>query len=158
MKKINISILSLLITIALGLTSCITIKSLPNGKAIDKRLVGAWTGSETGQQTKGVYKEWEMTRNEDGTYVVHFKTKTIAKTREFTEKGTWWVEKNKIFEHCSGPNKADAFKFVVINKNKIKLELLSTGLNVENPNYTVIEKRKNSLTPTKINTWESIND
>jgi len=88
-----------------------------------------------------LYKEWEMARNEDGTYIARFKTKNIAKTREFTEKGTWWVEKNKIFEHCSEPNKADAFKFVVINK-KIKLELLSTALNVENPNYTVIEKRK----------------
>ena len=42
--------------------------------------MGTCSGSETGQQTKGLYKEWEMTRNEDETYIVHLKTKTIEKT------------------------------------------------------------------------------
>lgn len=155
MKKINTSTLSLLIIVILGFTSCSTIKSLPNRKTIDKRLVGTWAGSEKDQQIEGVSKEWEMLRKEDGTFVLDFKAITPNETEEFTEKGTWWIEQNKFFEYHTDSNKTDTYKFEVLNKNEIKFEMLNTDVDFENPNYTFIDTRK-TLTKKKVKDGSSI--
>ena len=153
MKRINISTLILLIII--GFTSCSTIKSLPNGKTIDKRLVGTWAGSEKDQQIKGLSKEWEMLRKEDGTFVLDFKAIAPEETQEFTEKGTWWIEQDKFFEYHTESDKTDTYKFEVLNKNEIKFEMLNTDIHFENPNYTFIDKRK-VLTNKKVKDGSSI--
>lgn len=155
MKRINISTLSLLIIIILGLTSCSTIKSLPNGKTIDKRFVGTWAGSEKDQQIKDVSKEWEMLRKDDGTFILDFKAITPEETQEFTEKGTWWIEQNKFFEYHTDSDKTDIYKFEVLNKNEIKFEMHNTDVEFENPNYTFIDKRK-TLTNKKVKDASSI--
>ena len=142
MKKINITIFSILIIIIFGFTSCSTTKSLSNGKNIDKRLVGIWTGFENDDQVKGMRKEWEMIRNNDGTFVLDFKAITSEETQEFIEKGTWWIEKGQFFEYHSESDKTDIYNYEVLNKNEIRFTMIKSAVDFNNPDYTFIDKRK----------------
>lgn len=144
MKKSYILILSLLILILSGTSSCTNLKALPTGKTIDKRLVGTWTGSENDQQIKGTRKEWEMLRKEDGTFILNFKSITPEETNEFVEEGTWWIENNKFFEHHDDSGKTDSYNFAVLNKNEVKFEMINSEINFENPTYQFIDKRKST--------------
>ena len=72
MKKIlNWGLFAVLMT--MFAISCSTqMTTLENGKKIDNRLVGVWSGSEKDQQIDGVSKKWDMTRNADGTFILDF--------------------------------------------------------------------------------------
>ncbi len=79
-----------IIVIAILVSSCSTLTKTSE-KKIDPKLVGVWEGSETDQQVKGIKKEWKMTRNEDGTFTLLFKTTNQDEVEEFTKSGKWWV-------------------------------------------------------------------
>ena len=49
-------------------------------------------GPEQDQQIEGAHKEWEMTRNSDGTFLLNFKTIIKGESNQHTETGNWWVK------------------------------------------------------------------
>ena len=149
MTKKQFQIPSLLIIILIGFSSCSTLKTLPNGKKIDKRLIGTWAGSENDEQIEGMRKEWEMTRNDDGTFVLDFKAITAENTEEITEEGTWWTEQNKFYEYHEVTDKTDTYNFEILNKDEIKFDMLSSGVDFNKPDYTFIDKRKKVSTKSK---------
>ena len=142
MKKTNTSIWHLVTIIFFGFSSFINAQSLEMAKNIDPRLVGTWAGSEKDQQIEGVSKEWEMTRKEDGTFVLDFKAISQDEVEEFTEEGTWWTDKNNFYEYHENSDKTDSYTFEVLNDNEIKFEMTSSEVDFNEPNYTFVDKRK----------------
>ena len=139
MSSLKIRLLFLFSVIILS--SCTSIMTLSNGKQIDKKLVGIWQGSETDQQIEGMKKEWKMTRTEEGTFVLEFKTIYNGKKDEFIEKGNWWIDGNKFFEYHDNSNKTDTYKYLVLNENQVQFEMINTEIEFENNNYTFIDTR-----------------
>ena len=135
------NILSFFLILILTLSSCSSIKTLTNGKQIDKKLVGNWEGSENDKQVKGLKKEWLMTRDDDGTFTLNFKTIYDGETDEFIEKGNWWVEGYKFYEYHTDSDKTDSYKYVVLNKDQVKFEMFNTDIDFEDKNYTFIDTR-----------------
>lgn len=109
------------VIVFLALSSCKTTTSLSNGqlKRLDKALIGKWVGSETGNQLEDVKREWEMTRNSDGTFVLNFKTYFADDISEDTETGYWWTKNGKFYEYHSG-EKTDIYFYEVLNENEVK--------------------------------------
>lgn len=131
------------------LSSCTSIKNLSNGKQIDNKLVGVWQGSETDKQIKGLKKEWEMTRNDDGTFTLNFKTFYEGETDELIEKGNWWVEGDKFYEYHEDSDKTDTYKYWIINKDQVQFEMLNTEVEFDDTNYTFIDTRVSNSTSKK---------
>lgn len=140
MKRIRINFLIVLVSV-LTLSSCSTFKTLSNGKQVDKKLVGVWQGSEFEKQVKGLKKEWKMTRRDDGTFTLDFTTTYDGETDKLIENGNWWVEDNKFFEYHEDSDKTDTYKYIVLNKDQIQFEMISTGVEFEDENYTFIDTR-----------------
>lgn len=140
-KKINFLILVL---ITLTFSSCSSGKSLSNGKKIDNQLVGVWEGLEIDKQVIGLKKEWEMTRNNDGTFVLKFRTIYGGVTDEIVEKGNWWTKGNKFFEYHEDSEKTDTYKYTVLNKDQIQFEMINTDVEFKDSNYTFIDTRISS--------------
>lgn len=137
---------NLLILAAFGiiLTSCSSqMISLANGRQIDSRLTGIWTGSEKDQQIEGAEKSWEMTRNSDGTFILDFNYKQDGETQNFVEKGNWWIEDGKFYEFHQGSEKTDVYKYKVIDKNHIKFIAESISIDMNTDHYEFIDTRKN---------------
>lgn len=140
MKK-TLNIYTLLAVFVLLISSCSSISTLADGKKIDKQLVGFWEGSENDKQLEGMKKEWKMTRNSDGTFLLSFKTSYEGEVDEFTEAGKWWVEGTTFYEYHSNSEKTDHYKYTVLNKDEVKFEMISTELEFANTNYVFIDKR-----------------
>ncbi len=70
--------------------------TLPNGKQVDKRFVGTWTGSENGQQIDGMSKSWEMKRFEDGTFILDFTYTQFGESKNLQETGNWWLKMENL--------------------------------------------------------------
>lgn len=86
-------------TIFLVAVSC-TAKSytLSNGRQIDPKLVGKWTGSIKTQQYKGREKEWETNRKKDETYTKLYLYKDNGEIHHQIETGSCWVKNGKYHE------------------------------------------------------------
>mgnify|MGYP003521418023 CR=1 FL=1 len=93
---------------------------------------------------EGVSKEWEMIRNEDGTFQLDFKAIYPDEIEEVTETGTWYTDKNKFYEFHTESNKTDTYTFEVLNKDEVKFVMIDSEINFDKPNYTFIDKRKAS--------------
>jgi hypothetical protein len=148
MNNLKTHFLIVLVSI-LTLSSCTSIKTLSNGKQIDKNLIGIWQGSETDQQIKGMKKEWKMTRSDDGTFVLEFKTISEGEIDEFIEKGTWWINGNTFFEYHDNSGKTDTYNYLVLNKEQIQFEMKNTEVKFEDKNYTFIDTRVSEINPKK---------
>lgn len=109
----------------------------------DPRLVGVWIGSEKDNQIEGLSKEWEMTRNEDGTFILNFKMKMKGqKAKHSIEKGKWWVKDNKFYEYHDDSEMTDVYTFEILNKNQIKFIEFDLSIDFNKPNYEFIDTRK----------------
>lgn len=109
----------------------------------DERFVGVWTGSEKDNQEKGLSKEWTMTRNADGTFVLDFKTKRKGKkTETLIEEGKWWVKDNKFYEYHEDSEMTDVYEFQVLNQNQIKFKAFNMSFEQENESYEFIDTKK----------------
>ena len=124
-------------------SSCMTTSELSKRqlKNIDKTLVGTWIGSETGIQFKNTKREWEMIRNEDGTFILKFKTHNSDYISESTEEGIWWTKNGKFYEHHTG-YKTDVYEYEVQNENEIKFKSIKIRTYCESDTYEFIDKRK----------------
>jgi len=109
----------------------------------DARLVGVWTGSEKDNQIEGVSKEWEMTRNTDGTFVLDFRViQKGKKMQSHIEKGKWWVRDNKFYEYHEDSEMTDVYTFEVLNGNQIKFKEYNLSVDQNKSNYEFIDTRK----------------
>ncbi len=122
-------------------SACSSVKTLSNGKKIDTQLVGTWEGSETGVQMEDTKKEWKMIRDEDGTFVLHFKTTTDGEVDEFTEDGTWWVEGNRFFEYHSNSENTDTYEYTVLDKQRVQFKMLNSAMNFNEKEYVFIDTK-----------------
>ncbi|MGZ5212031.1 MAG: lipocalin family protein [Kaistella sp.] len=142
MSKILKSGISLLLML-LSFASCTTqLKTLENGKKIDNRLVGVWSGSEKDQQIDGIEKKWDMTRNADGTFVLDFVFTQNGRSQETQETGMWWVEGNKFYEFHEESGKTDIYTYSVLSENQIKFKSQSISVGMNNDSYEFIDTRK----------------
>ncbi|MGZ5273045.1 MAG: lipocalin family protein [Kaistella sp.] len=142
MSKILKSGISLLLML-LSFASCTTqLKTLENGKKIDNRLVGVWSGSEKDQQIDGIEKKWDMTRNADGTFVLDFVFTQNGRSQETQETGNWWVEGNKFYEFHEESGKTDIYTYSVLSENQIKFKSQSISVGMNNDSYEFIDTRK----------------
>lgn len=142
MKKIlNWGLLVVLMTIFA--ISCSTqMTTLENGKKIDNRLVGVWSGSEKDQQIDGVEKKWDMTRNGDGTFILDFVFTQNGRTQEAQETGNWWIEGNKFYEYHEESGKTDVYTYSVLNENQIKFKSQSISVGMNNDSYEFTDTRR----------------
>ena len=134
----------LLILSVLFFNSCTSTKNLStlnNGKQIDKRLVGIWTGSEKDNQIEGLSKEWKMTRTFDGNFSLEFKVTQNGKVRNSTEDGQWWIENGLFHEMHFVSQKTDIYEYKVLNSDQIKFKVKSFGVAHENEEYEFIDTR-----------------
>ena len=129
--------------VSLVFSSCSTnLLSVANGKKIDNRLVGVWSGSEKDQQLEGVEKSWDMTRNADGTFVLDFIFTQDGRSQETQETGNWWVQGNKFYEYHEESGKTDVYIYTVLNENQIKFKSESISVGMNNDGYEFIDSRK----------------
>ncbi len=121
-----------------------TMATLSNGKQIDKRLAGEWAGSEKDEQLEGMTKEWVMTRNNDGTFVLDFTFHKDGESQKSMETGNWWIQDGKFFEAHTESGMTDTYTYQVIDKNHIKFKSESMSMEMNNNSYEFIDTRKDS--------------
>nr|WP_321235089.1 hypothetical protein [uncultured Psychroserpens sp.] len=133
-----------LISIALILISCDAKRHFvktENGKFVDKRLVGVWKGSESGNIVEGMSSEWVMTRNLDGTFSLDFKATLDGQIMEGIENGNWWIENGLFHEYHNESEGTDIYNYEVLNKKKIKFRAEKMFIEVVNKNYEFIDTK-----------------
>lgn len=144
------NILFFVLFIFLAISSCSSSKTLPDGKQIDKRLIGVWEGSEKDHQISGVEKKWTMERKEDGTFSLHFVATKDGRTNESTEEGNWWVEGTTFFEYHEYSKKTDLYKFTILNKKQVKFTMTDSYMAFNNANYTFIDTKISNVRKDKV--------
>ncbi len=140
--KIRLYIVNILI-FTLVVTSCKTTSELSKRqlKHLDKSLVGTWVGSESGDQYKDTKQEWEMIRNQDGTYIINFKTHYPEYTSQSTEEGHWWTKHGIFYENCTG-HKTDVYEYKVVSENEIEFKSIKIQSYFVRDSYTFTVNRK----------------
>ncbi len=139
--KLIFGIVSILL---ITLTSCGTKRHFvknENGKIIDKRLVGVWTGNESGNIIEGMSSEWKMTRNLDGTFALEVKATLNGEIIEGTEKGNWWVENGLFHEYHDVSGGTDIYQYNVLNKEQIKFKVEKMSIPLVNNEYEFIDTK-----------------
>lgn len=130
------------VLMALFCISCSSMKTLANGDVIDTKLVGVWEGSEDNQQEEGMSKQWVMTRNSNGTFILDFKAQTNTENLAFVETGKWWIEDGLFYEFHKESGLTDVYEYTVLDKDKIKFKSTKLAVDMENSAYEFIDTRK----------------
>lgn len=123
------------------LTSCGAQNNLSDGKTIDRKLLGVWTGSESNEQIDGVTKKWEMNRMKDGNYSIHFTFTNDGETDKTTETGKWWTDNGRYYELHSYDDKTDIYTYEVLNDKQVKFKTETISIDMENNNYEFIDTK-----------------
>ena len=77
----------------LGLVSIISLSfKNANKSKDDKKFIGSWSGSESGNQYNGSTKYWIQHRFKDGTYVLLFTKISNCEVSHSFEKGKWHIK------------------------------------------------------------------
>lgn len=118
--------------------------TLPNGKQIDPRLAGVWAGSEADKQMEGMTKEWVMTRNTDGTFVLDFTFTQDGNTNKNVETGTWWIHDGKFYEAHSESGMTDIYTYDVLANDHIKFKAVHNSMDMNTESYEFIDTRKSA--------------
>jgi hypothetical protein len=142
-RKLILGILSILL---MSLTSCGAKRHYvknENGKVIDKRLVGVWTGNESGNIVEGMLSEWRMTRNINGTFSLEVKATLDGEIIEGTEDGSWWIENGLFHEYHDISEGTDIYRYKVINKKQIKFKAEKMSIPMVNEKYEFIDTKTN---------------
>lgn len=129
--------------------------TLDNGKKIDPRIVGSWTGSETDKQFEGTTKTWEMTRLDAGTFILNFEVDKNGEYQSWQETGIWWIEKGKFYEHHNESNLTDIYTYKVLNKNQVHFKAEKISLEMNTDSYEFTDTRKVSNQTTQANNYEN---
>ena len=129
----------------ISITSCSTsanLVTLKNGKKIDPQLVGVWTGTEQDKQLEGVTKNWEMSRTEDGSFILNFDLNKSGDHYTSQETGTWWIENGKFFEHHKESNLTDVYEYKILNKNQVRFKAEKISVDMNSDSYEFTDTRK----------------
>ncbi|MDP5093059.1 MAG: hypothetical protein NWQ17_07095 [Polaribacter sp.] len=141
-RKLIFGIVSILIV---TLTSCGTKRhfvKIQNGKLIDKRLVGVWTGNESGNIVEGMSSEWKMTRNINGIFSLEVKAKLNGEIIEAIENGNWWIENGLFHEFHDVSGGTDIYQYEIMGRKQIKFRAKKMSIEVVNKNYEFIDTKK----------------
>lgn len=149
MNIFNLKKITFVFLCILGLNSFLNaqLKTLSNGKQIDEKLVGVWVGSENDKQIDGVSKEWEMTRNEDGTFILDFTFTQNGKSQNTQETGDWWIENGKFHEYHAGSDLTDTYEYKPMGTTRVKFKSINMSMEMNTDSYEFIDTRK--ITPTR---------
>lgn len=144
MKKLNLVRMTGVFLLIFCTNSLINaqLKNISNGKQIDEKLVGVWFGSETDKQTEGVSKKWEMTRNDDGTFILDFEFIQNGKTQNTQETGDWWIENGQFYESHSGSDLTDVYDYKPLGTTRVKFKATKMNVDMNADTYEFIDTRK----------------
>ena len=109
--------------------------------SIESKFIGRWIGNEKDQQIKGLEKHWVLDRYKDSTYVINFTVIEDGETYTQTEEGKWWIQDGKLYEHYSGTDIPDIYTFTIIDDRNMMIKIFSTGLEMANPQYEVLDTK-----------------
>ncbi len=138
MKK---QIVFFVVCFVLGTFSFAQLKSLPNGKQIDERLVGTWEGSESNDQMQGMDKKWTMVRNEDGSFELDFEFKLDGMKDTSNETGTWWIEDGKFYEYHDYSDETDVYDYEILDKKTVKFKSEVMTMDMNTDSYEFIDHK-----------------
>lgn len=139
--KLIFGIISILL---ITLTSCGAKKhfvKIENGKTIDKRLVGVWTGNESGNILEGLSSEWIMTRKLDGTFSLEVNGTLNGEIIEGTENGNWWIANGLFHEYHDVSGGTDVYRYKVLNKEQVKFKVEKMSIPLVNEAYEFIDTK-----------------
>ena len=121
MKYFSLIILVLFI----GCSSQENLIKIDNGKSLDKKLIGVWTG-ERSKNIKCRYFSWTMQRDSDGTYKVAFFNDKNKFDLIQAESGYWWVKDNKYYElNPKVMKEPDIYTYNQIDKNTFHYKMIN---------------------------------
>lgn len=146
---------SFIFILMFSLTSCGVnqyLSEIDNEKTIDARLVGEWKGGETGHQFKDTTKEWIMTRNSDGTFLLDFRVTSGGITQKYEESGNWWVENGLFHEFHEYSGKTDLYEYKLLNNDQVKFKAISSEVEHDNTEeaYEFIDTKISSAPNVKL--------
>ena len=108
----------------------------------DARFVGVWKGSEKDNQVKGLSKEWTMTRNADGTFIINFSIKSKnLDDKNFVQKGKWWIKGEKLYQYNEVTKMTNVYNFEILNENQIRFIENVIYFNYQEYNIEFIERK-----------------
>lgn len=108
----------------------------------DVRFVGVWKGSEKDNQVKGLSKEWTMTRNADGTFIINFSIKSKnLDDKNFVQKGKWWIKGEKLYQYNEVTKMTNVYNFEILNENQIRFIENVIYFNYQEYNIEFIERK-----------------
>jgi hypothetical protein len=111
-------------------------------KKLKNTLVGTWSGSEEGNQAKGVTKYWIQNRDKNGTFILMFTAITECKVVNWVEKGKWWIKDGLFYEVTEGNEKPDVYEVKILEDGKINFKAKVLTVEFENEEYEFTETRE----------------
>jgi len=123
------------------LFSFVTIQ--PNDdKKIKKKIIGTWSGSEEGNQIKGVTKYWIQERKKNGTFILMYTAITDCKAVNLVEKGKWWIKDGLFYEKTDTNNDPDVYEVKILEDGKIHFKAKVLTIEFDNEEYEFTETRE----------------
>jgi len=104
-------------------------------------LIGTWSGSEEGNQIKGVTKYWIQERNKNGTFMLMYTAITDCKAVNLIEKGKWWIKDGLFYEMTEDSDKPDIYEVTILEDGKIHFKAKVLTIEFENGNYEFTETK-----------------
>jgi len=133
--------------LSLLILTCILLFSFMSFKASDDKklkniLIGTWSGSEEGQQIKGVTKYWVQERKKNGTLILMYTAITECKAINLVERGKWWIKDGLFYEVMDGSDKPDIYEVKILEDGKIHFKAKVLTIEFENEAYEFTETRE----------------
>lgn len=125
MKFRNLIFLSLLVILLIDCAENSNYIALKNGDQIDKGLVGTWTGIFK-NSTSGIIKNWQITRNTDGTYYAQVTTTVRGRRNTLNKSGKWWTQNKKYFEKPNNEEQTEVYDYIVTGNNQVNYSSIKT--------------------------------
>lgn len=110
-------------------------------KEFDKKVLGCWKGSETGQIYEGVTNYWVSCRLEDGKSILLFVSiDKFGNVDNHTENGSWWTNDGKFYEFHRKANVTDVYNYKIVNENQIEFRSIELSGKKDNTYFFIDEK------------------
>ncbi|MFM9825872.1 hypothetical protein [Flavobacterium sp.] len=123
------------------LFSFVTIQ--PNDdKKIKKKIIGTWSGSEEGNQIKGVTKYWIQERKKNGTFILMYTAITDCKAVNLVEIGKLWIKDGLFYEKTDTNNDPDVYEVKILEDGKIHFKAKVLTIEFDNEEYEFTETRE----------------
>lgn len=131
----------LLILISFLFFSCATTKII-NDNNLRSKIVGSWSGTETGNQKEGLTKYWISNYNKNGSFIILFTSIENCEVESHIEKGKWRIKEGLVYLTYDFDGKTDVYAFELIDDDNIKFKSKELSLEFNNKEYEFIETRE----------------